>query len=363
MTFSISRRGVLAGVATATLLKPLGAGADSDAQAGPSLARLAARGGRYFGAAARFDQIESERGLGPVLARECSQLTPEIHMKWDAIEWHAGQHSFQQADGLVRFAREHGLKVRGHTLLWEQSTPAWARARAAAGDWTPIRSHFETMLGRYGEVEEWDVVNEPIDTETGKGGLRRNSFHRGFGPSYLTRALHEARELAPKASLLINDYGFDYDNPVEEARRRRLLKLLADLKAEGTPLDGIGIQAHLDLSKGPLKSEILEPFFSRIADLGLYVVISELDVKEHDLAAPLAERDRRVADQVKQYLDIALAQPNVRGVVTWGLSDRHSWLSEAGADPLNRGLPYDAGLARKPMYWAMRDSFLRAHDA
>ncbi len=362
MTFTLPRRGVLAGVAAAALFKPLGAGADSDAQASPSLARIAARAGRYYGAAARFDQIEAERGLGPVLVRECAQLTPEIHMKWDAVEWHPGQHSFEQADGLVRFAREHGMKVRGHTLLWDQSTPAWAKAKILAGDWSPVRRHFETMLGRYGEVEEWDVVNEPIDTVGGKGGLRRNCFHRGLGPDYVARALREARSLAPTARLLVNDYGFDYDNPVEEARRRRFVKLLADLKAEGAPLDGVGIQAHLDLGKGPLKPEILEPFFARIADLGLYAVISELDVKEHDLAAPLAERDRRVADQVEQYLDIALAQPNVRGVVTWGLSDRHSWLSEAGADPVNRGLPYDAGLARKPMYWAMRDSFLRAHD-
>ena len=61
---------------------------------------------------------------------------------------------------------------------------------------------------------------------------------------------------------------------------------------------------------------------------------------------------------------MVLAEEGVRGVSTWGLSDKHSWLSEgdgAGgpaaksrALPLNRGLPYDTSFNVKPLYWAVK---------
>jgi endo-1,4-beta-xylanase len=86
------------------------------------------------------------------------------------------------------------------------------------------------------------------------------------------------------------------------------------------------------------------------------------------------ERDQRVGEIVTDYLDVALAQPAVEGVITWGLSDRRSWLYvtledyarhagawKAGEGPgLNRALPLDASMQRKPMYHAISAAFRRA---
>jgi len=77
-----------------------------------------------------------------------------------------------------------------------------------------------------------------------------------------------------------------------------------------------------------------------------------------------------VADEVRRYLDVVLDQRAVTGVTTWGLSDRHSWLEVTKADydrfpgawahgggpGLNRGLPYDSNLQRKPMYFAIAET-------
>ncbi len=334
------------------------------------LRRAAARASRYFGSAARIDQIDQDPRLREALLADCAALTPEIHLKWNAVEPAAGRYDFAPADGLVAFAARHGIAVRGHTLLWEQSTPAWARETIATDrDWRIVQHWFATVMPRYQHaIRQWDVVNEPIDTEHGERDLRRTTFHRAFGADYVPRALNEARLLAPDAALFINDYGFDYDNPVEEDRRRALLRLVERLKKSGTPLDGIGIQAHLDLSKGPINQTRIARFLGEIAAMELDIVITELDVKEHDLSARLDLRDRRVAAEVGAYLAVALDQPAVKGVVTWGLSDRHSWLQdparrEETPAALNRGLPYDAVLDRKPMYWTIRDAFLRGGRA
>lgn len=318
----------------------------------------------YLGAAVRMDQIEADPRLAAAVLRDCASLTAEIHMKWDSLQpeesvWRTGP-----ADDLVAFATRNDLQVRGHTLLWDQSTPAWVRARLrrAPGDWSLIADYFEAVLGRYaGAVKDWDVVNEPIDTER-PDNMRATVFQTAFGSDYVERALREARRHAPTARLVINDYGFDYDNPVERDRRSAFLRLLEQLKRNGAPLDGVGVQAHLDLGKGPLKREILAPFFAELADLGLDIAITELDVKEQDRRGSLEARDRQVADHVKAYLDIALEQSAVTGVTTWGVSDRHSWLQSqpvrAGVSPgrLNRGLPYDAAMAPKPVYRAIQQA-------
>jgi endo-1,4-beta-xylanase len=85
------------------------------------------------------------------------------------------------------------------------------------------------------------------------------------------------------------------------------------------------------------------------------------------------QRDARVADETRRYLDVALGQPAVRGLTTWGLSDRHSWLRvtkddfarypdawKDGSSPgVNRGLPFDYSFKPKPMYRAIAEAGLR----
>ncbi|RIK87367.1 MAG: glycosyl hydrolase family 10 [Hyphomicrobiales bacterium] len=354
----------LLGVAGAALLAAAPSRADT-----PSLNDLARRSGRVFGAAMRADQLAAEPALRKAAAAECGMLTPEIHLKWNSIENRKGSIWYEPVDQLVAFAARNGQKVYGHALLWEQSTPDWAlRELKARRNWRLVSDHFERVLGRYGEtIEVWDVVNEPIDTQGGRQGLRRNTFHRVFGPGYIAHALETARHYAPRARLMLNDYSFEYDNHVEADRRKTFLRLVADLKGRGVPLDGVGLQAHLDLGKGPLKRPVIAPFMQALADMGLEIYITELDVKERDYRATPQTRDARVADEVARYLDIALDQKAVKGVTTWGLSDRHSWLRIERGDRIdrkrygnpapNRGLPYDAAMQPKPMHQALAQAF------
>ena len=63
-----------------------------------------------------------------------------------------------------------------------------------------------------------------------------------------------------------------------------------------------------------------------------------------------------VADAYKLYLDTALAEPAVASVITFGLTDRYTWLQEDypredGAP--RRPLPFDEELQPKPAYDAV----------
>ena len=330
------------------------------AEVGPaSVARVT--DGRRYGAAVRADRLADTPALGRALAVDCQWITPEFDWNWNALEYERGRWWWPRADALAGFARANGLAMRGHMLVWDQSTPDWAKAEMAERrDWRLVERWFAGALGRYADQAcEWDVVNEAIDTENGADDLRRTCFHRAFGPGYIAQAFHSARALAPALPLMLNEYGLEYRNLVERDRRRALLRLAERLRRDGVPVDGIGLQAHLDLGKGPLDAPAITAMLREIADLGLFVTITELDVMEANRARPIAARDQAVADEVRRYLDIVLAEPVVRGVTCWGVSDRDSWLQEqpgSQAGVLNRGLPLDERFRPKPAYWALRDA-------
>jgi endo-1,4-beta-xylanase len=79
-------------------------------------------------------------------------------------------------------------------------------------------------------------------------------------------------------------------------------------------------------------------------------------VLDDDLPADVAERDAAIADATRLYLDTALQEPAVASVITFGLSDRYTWLQEdypREDGEARRPLPFDDALAPKPMYDAL----------
>ena len=98
------------------------------------------------------------------------------------------------------------------------------------------------------------------------------------------------------------------------------------------------------------------------------IQITELDVTDENAPSDEAVRDRLVADTYSRFLDAALYEPAVKVVVTWGLSDRHSWIvrketheSKWRTDGLSsRPLPFDADLKPKPAFEAIAQAFVHA---
>lgn len=369
MSYSATRRQVLSSAVASTIFS---AASSVNCEAADSLSSIFSRKGLYFGSAVRIEEVMKQDDLRNRLLSECDYLTPEVAMKWDAVEPSSGSFDFRSMDALLHFAIANKKRLHGHTLLWHGGIPRWAPPRLLEKNgWILVQRYFEAVMSRYGHaIHQWDVINEPIETGYRMDGLRNSIFLQAFGVDYIPRALWMARSLAPEAKLIINEFGLEYDLRVEHDRRYHFLRLLERLKHAGVPLDGVGLQAHLNLSKGNLSADGLGRFLYEIASLGLFVLISELDVKESDYTLPVVQRDRRVADETERYLDIALPYAAVRGLTTWGLSDRHSWLKITeqdlarhpgawldGSSPgINRGLPFDHAIRPKPMYRAIADS-------
>ncbi|MGL5115388.1 MAG: endo-1,4-beta-xylanase, partial [Beijerinckiaceae bacterium] len=221
--------------------------------------------------------------------------------------------------------------------------------------------HIRTVMTRFkGKIRDWDVVNEAVDPANKRpDGLRVSPYLKAIGPEYLDIAFRAAREADPAARLIYNEFGFEQEVPWQLTKRSALLKLLEGFRKRGVPCDGLGIQSHL-LAHETFSSPNFAAFLKRVSDMGYAIQVTEFDVGDHGLVADVPERDRRVAEVTRRFLDVVLANPKTESVLTWGLADHMSWLNSAFAaqnmpnrkrpDGLSqRPLPYDDAFRPKPM--------------
>jgi GH35 family endo-1,4-beta-xylanase len=51
-------------------------------------------------------------------------VEPEDGIKWRVVRQRPGTFDFREGE-VVRFAPAHGVKVRGHCLVWDHTNPDW----------------------------------------------------------------------------------------------------------------------------------------------------------------------------------------------------------------------------------------------
>jgi len=339
------------------------------------LHEVAASRGLTFGVAIKGSLMADEPQFAALVALEAGLLVPEYGAKFAALQPEEGRFDTAPLDSVLTWAQHFRKSVRGHALIWHQDLPDWARAALAEG--APraravMAAHFDFALNHARrQLRDWDVVNEPIANPPGSdvpepagnsGDLRDTPWLRALGPDYIAIALRAARAQDATLRITLNDYGVEADTPHAEEKRRRLLRLLRSLRASNVPLDAVGIQAHLQMREG-FNSVRFRDFVREIRALDLQVLITELDVRE--VNPPIGDfpaRDLAVAHRVHTFASSAF-EGGARTLLTWGISDRWSWLYREAAVALapgdvHRGLPYDWELNRKPMWRALARAFL-----
>lgn len=327
---------------------------------GQTLREYADRAGVLVGAAVEPRLLE-EQEYAATLAREFNMLTAENAMKWGAIRPTRERFNFEPADRLVAFARKHKMKVRGHTLAWSEYNPRWLEQ----GNFTPeqmselLREHITKVMRHYrGKIFAWDVVNEIFLAD---GSVEPSVWYdrpgiglKGKGTAYVEQALRWARAADPDALLFYNDYDTEGLNPKSDA----VYEMVKDFKSRGVPIDGVGIQAHI-FKLDPKEFESVRANIARLAALGLQVHITEMDVALNVDAEGRLLDQADLEKQAAMYRLIAAAcfeQPRCTAFMTWGFTDKYSWIPDYTKGKQGAALLFDQSYAPKPAYRAVLDS-------
>lgn len=313
-----------------------------------------------YGCAVRTDELYDDPAYRKAILDYCQVIVGEGGLKWIDLRPDRDIFDFSQPDRQLAFAEEHGLEMRGHTLAWYGAMPDWTETISSAEEARKeLVSHIRTVVGRYkGRIRSWDVCNEPIaDNPTRDAPIRDSIWQRHIGRDYIELALRTTAEADPDAQLVINDYNFEQPTDESRARRKALLDLVRDLKARDVPLHAVGLQAHIHADMG-LDRSGLTAFAAELDAMGLGVLVTELDVIDKSLPGPEAERDAAVARLAGEFLAAIGAACRPQAVLTWGISDRFTWVPIwfTRDDGLpNRPLPLDADYQPKPMMQVIQD--------
>lgn len=284
-----------------------------------------------IGAAVNPTTIQTQTDL---ISTHFNSITAENEMKFVSVHPKEDVYTFEDADKIVNFAREKGLKLRGHTLVWHNQTAEdWLfyNEDGSLTDKTTLlsrmKSHIDTVMNHFKEdVYCWDVVNEVIADE-GKDLLRSSNWLKIAGPDFIAKAFEYAHEADPNVLLFYNDY-----NESNPEKREKIYTLVKTLMDQGTPIHGVGLQAHWNIVNPSL--DHIRAGIERYAELGLKLQLTELDVsvfnhEDHrtDLKEPTEEMMTLQTERYEQFFSILKEYRDViTGVTFWGAADDYTWL-------------------------------------
>lgn len=307
------------------------------------------------------DPLITDPLYSSTLSAQYSMLEPENAMKWAAIHPAQNTYNFQPGDELVTFAQAHQMQIRGHNLCWEVYNPAWVNTIAATAAATTmsgiLQSHITTVLTHYqGKVFAWDVVNEAVsDTQGSTGTAMKDSIWYNqpgiglTGTGYVEQAFRWAHAADPNALLFYNDYNIEQAG----AKFNAVYAMVKDFVTRGVPINGVGIQMHLDTTGYPTSTGLAQNI-QQLTALGLQVHITEMDVRipvDSSGNATAANLQAQAATY-QRILTICLQNPGCTAFQTWGFTDKHSWIP--GSYPgYGAALPFDVNYQSKPALTSM----------
>jgi endo-1,4-beta-xylanase len=336
------------------------------AQEYPGLAGLADRKGIAIGTI--IDDIAYQN------TRHCRTLDRNFNLVFvgamdDYWTWLGrNRYAFSELDKRVDFAAQKGWRVRASILYGRYETiPPWLRAGSySRQEYLQIlEEHVRSAVSHFkGRVQEWIIANEVVNL--GYAGNDADFWLSRIGPEYVGEVFRWAREEDPEAVLILND--FDNESPRTPNHRlviHNMLELVEEWKAQGVPIDAVGMQMHLlvpqcRIDLAPKKEDVLDVMRS-FGDLGTTVSITEFDVTIYQCPGSRGQQLDFQAAVYKAMMEACLESGICTDFTTWGVSDNDSWLNQVcpqswcinnpGADPLL----FDGEYLPKPAYFALRE--------
>lgn len=264
----------------------------------------------------------------------------------------------ENLDEVLGLAKEKGLSLRGHCLVWHNQTPEWFfckdfEASNPKVDKATMKKRMESYIQKVltycqekypGVVYAWDVVNEACDDN---GGYRTSSnWYEIYGDeSYIIDAFTFARKYAADdVKLFYNDYN-EY-MPSKVSTIAELLKTLNDKKI----VDGVGFQSHWDMSFPD--ATMIEDAMKEYSAIGdLEIQFTEIDMHNTDDST---EGLKEQADRYEEFFQTITkadreGSAKVTNVTFWGLDDDVSWLPGFKGED-SYPLLFDKDHQRKPCY-------------
>ena len=324
----------------------------------PSLKELGARHSIQMGNFA-ISSLIREKPYADILTSQfglaLADNTPNWYFTDGGLRPSATTYNFKQMDAVMAFAEKHQMAIQAHHYLWgeEKWLPEWLKK----GNYSKeqlldiIHKHIQTVGSNYsGRIQEWTVVNEAFTRGQHIYGLSDWwADHLGNDRrAYIDQAFIWAREADPGAKLILNDFGNEGKNDISNA----MYDYIKEAKTRGVPIDGLGMQMHIDGTHPPTKDEVISNM-KRFGELGVEVYVTEFDVNMNDLKTDGPAKDQIAGNIYYEMMRACIESKVCHSFSILGITDKETWYNHIGlSDP--RPLPFDRDYKPKPAFYSLR---------
>jgi endo-1,4-beta-xylanase len=256
-------------------------------------------------------------------------------------------------DEVVEFAESNNMSIEAHHYLWGEQKwlPDWLKDGNYSREelYKLMRNHIMTVGTRYsGRIAQWTVVNEAFTRDQHLYDLRDWWADNTGGMEYIDSAFRWAREADSKSKLLLNDFNNESINDTSN----KMYDYVKGALARGVPIDGIGMQMHLDGVHPPTKDEVVSNM-KRFGALGLEVYVTEFDVNMDNVKADGKDKDRIQENIYYEMMRACIESKVCHQFSFLGITDDETWYNHIGLkDP--RPLMFDRAYNPKPAFWGVR---------
>jgi endo-1,4-beta-xylanase len=321
-------------------------GADSE-----TLRQAAEPMGFWVGTTIQGRMWNHDPSYKPVMAREFNAGVSIVFQGITQPE--RGHFNFDPMDEAMSFARQHQMKLMGHSLVYRNMTSSpWLNfQKEDCGGWSAkeldqiLKEHIQAVVRHGGDTYyAWEVANEPTQQ------MHDSCWARILGPEqYMVKAFQYAREASPKAMLILNDT-FGHDG-IDKERSEAFLALVTRLKAAGAPIDTVGTEMHWQMPElRPTYLDEFKTFLDGARKAGVKIHVTEMDLYQGATDSPeIFARQKEIYYNV---VHTCLKDSNCIGFMTWGIADRYSFLR--GDDlPNAKQVLFDDDYGKKPAYYGV----------
>ena len=335
--------------------------------------------GILFGAAVDAEYLRNhyDNGQYNQSIRDNYQLiVPENDFQVNCVWLGENQYNWNHTDYLLGgpnatgWVQQNSMDIRGHMLVWgdENEVPDWLikeeanitseKARQLLSD------YIHAVVERYrGKISSWNVVNEAINNQnnTNPFNIQDSFWLRKLGPDYIKYAFQFAHEADPDVKLYYNEYGIESLG----LKATRTINLINWLRSQGVTVHGVGLQWHIPVSATITPGDDYYKSAQQFIDNGLDFIVTELDVSVPTTGAyPINPQDLQTQGVVyRSVLNYCLYfLPHCQAMLTWGFTDRYSWITWFSHYKEGAALPLDWLYLPKPAYWQMLEVMTRVLD-
>lgn len=322
----------------------------------PPLKDLAAKHDVKLGSRVVSERI-NDRIYPDLITEQFDYLSVFAETHYDLIHPSPNEYNFTELDKLIKFADKNSKPVQMFHLLWGEANhlPDWLKegkySKEQINEFN--KDHVTTVANHFkGRVESWSVVNEAFTRSQHIYGLRDWwGDNLKNDTKYIDDAFVWARQADPNAKLILNDFNNESENQVSDA----MFDYIKDARARGVPIDGLGMQMHIDGNNPPKKDDVIKNI-QRFGAIGVPTYVTEFDVNLNRVEG---------SDEYKSKLEARITYDMVRACIEskscvsfteFGTTDKDKLIKWLTGDDSHAYL-FDKMYRPKQSYYSFREAW------